>query len=984
MNTIFITPLLWKRLNRAIRRREEGQAMVLIAAAAVAMVAIVGLSVDGGMSYWESQKLERAAESAALAGVVWVPSQPTVADARGRLTVESQGYNAFYESGNKQASYTKAQSQSGTPYQYVYYSGTMPTIYSYQVTLGIKVPHYFMSVIGFGDYYIEKTATAQYATPARLGGSFNYFGSSSLKYDWIIRDQATYGGGDLQGIDYKEYYRTLWNRYVKNRCDQTNLPNPCIGGFWLNTQGPETNHSSGDAYSAVSDGATAVTNSGNNPYTNSVTVNAGTGYSAGASCLRQNDYSSWALTQSWWFTLSSGCNLTSVPNVANQDLHPDGNGARGFGYSVAVQLNTQALKTYTGDPYDSNGYTSFRVSIYDAAEADVGGQEVFGSGDNYWSQTSGAPNSYGVRPYSGISGTGTTATRQSNASSRTDDASLNCVTTNLPAVGSQSRYENGKLVEGGTVNTANRYCQNGMRTRFSLYYPPLSDGTPTTWQTKGSMVAAFDVTELTAQNEHWGSTGADNSTRCYFADVNYPNNATPQSPDSTFVFACPAGQGSGTVDDMYWNAYPNSSFPISYTKRITPLNASAVNGVNNANQNLNIDPSQNCRSVGDSQLYNNSTDYANAVALNGWIDPPYIGDRIPYNMRGYDPTWTTRGTYVPVYTTRNVTYNGGYQSYHGWRCSWDFDTNNTLNPGPSGDYTQPGKKDVLRQLAEGVNNNPYMYISDYGYLPGSGQLQRIKYVDGQRLAAATSDTPNVRNGVYLLQAQVFGGGGTNRYAIKAEYDNPQTIQGVFTDVSGNSVTKQIPPVPQVYGISSMNIYVNAINTQAGALNVIFDLAYIPVENADSLATLELFDAGDVGIENLNVQILTPSGYGQNLKADGTVPIGTALAARAVACPMEYIGVPSIGCAYGSLSVTSTAIKTGGSFFNDQWLFLIFRVPSSTQYDAWGTTCNLQFVPDFLCNYFQVNYLLNGSAGLSASDTTTWQLNIRNQPVRLIQ
>jgi hypothetical protein len=973
MNTIFISPLLWKRFNRAVRRREEGQALVLIAAAAVAMVAIVGLSIDGGMLYWEAQKLQRAADSAALAGVVWVPSQPLVADARGRLSVQSQGFNSFFQSGNQQASYNNDQVMAGNVGQYTSYVGQIPNPYSYTVILGHKSRRYFLGVLGFGDIFIERRSTAEYATPARLGGSFNYFGSTSLKYDWVIRDQAAQGD---------EYYKTLWKRYITNRCDQPNRPDPCVGTFWLNTQGPDTNHASGDAYTPVGDGANAPSNNNNVPYTGSVIVNGGVGYSPGNSCLRQNDYTSWALTQSWWFTLPAACNTAANnPNVVNKDLHPDGDASRGFGYSIAVQLDKNALHPYTGNPSDP--YTSFRVSIYDAAQSDVGGQEQFGTGDNYW----GTSSTYGSRPYNGIDGTGDDNTRKQNFNNRNDDKTFNCITGGgLPDVASngQSRRENGQIITGGTVTDASRYCQNGMRTRFSLYYPPLADGTPTIWRTRGSLIAAFDATELVAQNEHWTNSGADNSHRCYFADTAYPNNTDTQSPDRRVIFACPAGTGGGTVSDMYWNAYPNPSDP-AYTARIQSLNAAGVNSYNNGTQSNNVDPSMSCRSVVDSSLYSSTTEYNNALNLTGSVVPPYMGRRIPYNMRGYDPVWSGPGV---VYSPRGgVNYTGGYQSYKGWRCAWDFDSSNTLNPGANGNTATPGKVNTVRQQAEGITNQPYLYISDYGYINGGSSLQRIKYVDGQRLPGVAADPQNVRGGVYLLQAQVFGGGGTNRYAVKAEYDNAKQIPAQFIDpATGNTITVQITPVPQVYGISAMNIYVNAINNQAGSLNVIFDLAYIPPQNADSLATLELFDAGDVGTDDLNIQILEPTGYGQKLKADGSVPVGTPIPARGFACPMQYAGSPAVPCAYGSTTNSSTVVRiNNNTYFNDQWLFMVFRIPNTTSYENWATTCNIQQVPDFLCFYYQVNYQMNDSAADgSASDTTTWQLNIRSQPVRLIQ
>lgn len=989
--------MLWKRFTRAVRRREEGQALVLIAMASVAMVAVVGLSVDGGMAYWEAQKLQRAADSAALAGVVWIPNQPGVADARGRLTVQSAGYNAFYQSGNQQASFTNAQVNGGEPGQYTSYVGNAPNSYQYHVVLGTKARRFFMGVLGFGDLYVQRESTAEYATPARLGGSFNYFGSSSLKFDWLIRDKASQND---------EYYTTLWNRYIKNRCDQITRPDPCVGTFWLNTQGPETNHSSGDAYDPISDGATAI-NTTNTPYSGSVNVAAGTGYQAGAGCVRTNDYASWANTQSWWYGLGAGCDTTSNnPNVTNKDLHPDGDNARGFGYSIAVQVDGNALHPYTGSP--ANPYTSLRVSIYDASESDAGAQEQFGPSDNYWGTTA----TYGARPYGGITGANTAANRKKLASDATrgDDAKISCNTGGLPAVASdgQSRRENGSIITGGTVTTANQYCQNGMRTRFSLYYPPLADGTPTLWRTKGSLVAAFDATELTAQNEIWewnypGTTGSTTSSRCYFADTNYPNT-TPQSPDTILVFACPSGQGPSNVgtDDIYWNndvSWPvPTPLPVGITtaydyyesaafKLAHPGNAAGVDST------TLVDPSQGCRPITDPALYDATattsapgTGYTNAMNLGVSVEPPYRNKRVPYNMRGYDPlvgrTWDFSSRYNPGGTYNPV---GGYQSYHGWRCSWDFDSSATLNPGSGGDTTHGGadiNKD--RRDAEGISYQPYLFISDYGYINGGSTKQRIKYQDGVRsLPTTAQDLPNVRNGVYLLQAQVFGGGATNRYAVKAEYDNPKAIQATFTDALGNKYTKQINPVPQVYGITAMNIYVNADNQTGSSLNVIFDLAYIPVQNAGALATLELWDAGDVSINTLEIQILEPTGYGQKLNA-GVVPIGAPIKTTSLACPSQYGGSTAVPCTnLSGLASTSTIVRSNGTtYFNDQWLYMLFSVPDSTKYKNWGDTCNLQEVPEYLCYYYQVNYKLTGTGG--ASDTTTWQLSIKNQPVHLVE
>jgi hypothetical protein len=235
--------------------------------------------------------------------------------------------------------------------------------------------------------------------------------------------------------------------------------------------------------------------------------------------------------------------------------------------------------------------------------------------------------------------------------------------------------------------------------------------------------------------------------------------------------------------------------------------------------------------------------------------------------------------------------------------------------------------------------------------------------------------------------QNFGGSGYNTYTLKAEYENPQLVNYCFPDASSFSGTVCIDmyPVPQVYGISAMSIYMNARNNTNSPLNVIFDLAYIPRQNAGALATLELFDPGDVSAQ-LNIEILKPSGYGQKL-ANGNVPYSTdqRLPFRVAVCPSQYTGNPSTPCIFPSGVNSYITANPGGdsnsSYFNDQWLFLLFRIPDTAEYDTIGATCQLQQVPEQLCYYYQINYQLATSG--SANDGTVWQLNIRNQPVHLV-
>src|ERR1700685_1727305 len=59
---------------RSGRRSVKGQAMAIFALVSVLLFVVAGLAVDAGTSYLTSNKLERAAAAAALAGVAYLPS----------------------------------------------------------------------------------------------------------------------------------------------------------------------------------------------------------------------------------------------------------------------------------------------------------------------------------------------------------------------------------------------------------------------------------------------------------------------------------------------------------------------------------------------------------------------------------------------------------------------------------------------------------------------------------------------------------------------------------------------------------------------------------------------------------------------------------------------------------------------------------------------------------------------------------------------
>lgn len=135
-----------------------------------AMVSLVlfgmaAFSVDVGRWYLEARHAQRAADAAALAGVPYLPSNPTQAYATAKDYAKRNGYNTT-DSG------VSVTSKLDSPTQL-------------EVTVGRKVPSLIGQLLGVKGATIKRTAVADYAGPVPLGSPCNEYGTDpdSLKYD---------------------------------------------------------------------------------------------------------------------------------------------------------------------------------------------------------------------------------------------------------------------------------------------------------------------------------------------------------------------------------------------------------------------------------------------------------------------------------------------------------------------------------------------------------------------------------------------------------------------------------------------------------------------------------------------------------------------------------------------------------------------------------------------------------------------------------
>ena len=133
--------------------------MAIFALVSVLLFVVAGLAVDAGSSYLTSNRLERAAAAAALAGVAYLPGDTT--DAYNAALVEA-ARDGFPNAGTGAGLTCTANTW---PCVLV----TTPTTNELKVTISTSVSTIFLRLVGFGAHTVVRSETAQYLPPISLG-----------------------------------------------------------------------------------------------------------------------------------------------------------------------------------------------------------------------------------------------------------------------------------------------------------------------------------------------------------------------------------------------------------------------------------------------------------------------------------------------------------------------------------------------------------------------------------------------------------------------------------------------------------------------------------------------------------------------------------------------------------------------------------------------------------------------------------------------
>ncbi|TME61380.1 MAG: hypothetical protein E6I51_09035 [Chloroflexi bacterium] len=195
--------------------------------------------------------------------------------------------------------------------------------------------------------------------------------------------------------------------------------------------------------------------------------------------------------------------------------------------------------------------------------------------------------------------------------------------------------------------------------------------------------------------------------------------------------------------------------------------------------------------------------------------------------------------------------------------------------------------------------------------------------------------------------QLASGLGEGSYRLQVTTSQGATAQSGLNNF-GIQVTTMSGSAARVYGQSRMCAYVNIANTTA-----LFYLAQVDAVYAGKTLEIRLFDPGDVTNTTLRIEQPTATGYvDASFRFTATGSSG---------------GAPTSGGPQTSLA-TSNAFTT---YYNNQWVTI--TVPLPTSYDAPTPPGETQ------PGWWKIQY----NVGTSGQDVTTWEVNIRGNPVHLV-
>ncbi len=143
--------------------RSRGQVLVIFALILTFLLLMSALVVDLAWLWGNTLRIQRAADAAALAGVVHLPGNPGLA------------YSTAVSEATKNGYVNGANAVSVSPIKDPYNARKL------DVTVSAPVKTFFLGIIGMNQFTISRQADAEYILPVPMGSPLNYYGVGDFR-----------------------------------------------------------------------------------------------------------------------------------------------------------------------------------------------------------------------------------------------------------------------------------------------------------------------------------------------------------------------------------------------------------------------------------------------------------------------------------------------------------------------------------------------------------------------------------------------------------------------------------------------------------------------------------------------------------------------------------------------------------------------------------------------------------------------------------
>jgi hypothetical protein len=169
---------LGRRKTKSPEVQERGFVLAFTSITLLVLTAVGGFAVDVGNWYHQASKLQNAADSASLAGAVFLPGELDKAITAATESLKQNGFeDAQISTSNRPRTGTGIGNH--TPQAYIARDPFRPN--SLHVEVAVTVDNYFTSLLGYKQQSLVRGAEAKYRSPVLMGSPGNVLGAEPLQ-----------------------------------------------------------------------------------------------------------------------------------------------------------------------------------------------------------------------------------------------------------------------------------------------------------------------------------------------------------------------------------------------------------------------------------------------------------------------------------------------------------------------------------------------------------------------------------------------------------------------------------------------------------------------------------------------------------------------------------------------------------------------------------------------------------------------------------